>query len=283
MKLVSFEHGGKARFGAVKDGGIVDLTEAFAGRAGDLRAFLGLDALAEAQALVEKGAALTPFEGAKLLPVIPNPDKIIMVAVNYDDHRIEAGRDVSEHPVLFLRIAQSQVAHRAPIVVPKVSHHLDYEGEIAVVIGKGGRHIPKAEALAHVAGFSAYNDASIRDWQRHTHQFTPGKNFDGTGAFGPWLVTLDEIGDYKEMTLETRLNGEVLQQAVARDLIFDVETLIAYCSTFTTFLPGDVIVTGTCGGVGFKRNPPIFMKAGDVVEVEVGGVGVLVNEIIAER
>lgn len=282
MKLISYEQGGRARFGAVKNSGVVDLSQAFEGRAADLRALLALGALDEAERYVATAEPSAPLASIRFLPVIPNPDKIFMVAVNYDDHRIEAGRDRTEHPVLFLRLPQSQLGHDQPILVPTVSDKLDYEGEIAVVIGRGGRHIPRGAALAHVAGFSAYNDASVRDWQRHTHQFTPGKNFDATGAFGPWLVTLDEVGDYKGMTLQTRVNGVVLQEAGARDLIFDVEDLIAYISDFTSLLPGDVIVTGTCGGVGFKRAPPIYLKPGDIVEVEVSSVGVLANPVAAE-
>ncbi|RVT42328.1 fumarylacetoacetate hydrolase family protein [Sphingobium algorifonticola] len=282
MRLISYAWQGKASFGAVKGDGVVDLAPAFADRAADLRDFVGLDALDEARAYVEGATPVAALTDITFLPVIPNPDKIIMAAVNYDDHRIEAGRDRTENPVLFLRLAESQTGHGAPLKAPPESHHFDYEGEIAVVIGKGGRRIARDQALDHVAGYSIYNDASIRDWQRHTSQFTAGKNWNDTGAFGPWLVTPDEIGDYRDMALETRLNGQVLQSCVASDMIFDVEALIAYISTWTHLRHGDVIVTGTCGGVGFKRVPPIFMRDGDVVEVEVSKIGILRNPIANE-
>jgi 2-keto-4-pentenoate hydratase/2-oxohepta-3-ene-1,7-dioic acid hydratase in catechol pathway len=183
---------------------------------------------------------------------------------------------------VFLRVAASQTGHLQPIVLPPESSQLDYEAEIAIVIGKGGRRITEADAWNHIAGYSAYNDGSVRDWQRHTAQFTPGKNFDRTGAFGPWLVTRGEIEDGEELLVESRLNGKVMQHATTAMMIFPIPRLIAYCSTFTTLEPGDVIVTGTPGGVGARRTPPVWMKAGDKIEIEVGKVGVLVNTIAAE-
>lgn len=184
--------------------------------------------------------------------------------------------------MLFLRVAESQIGHLQPILLPAESSHLDYEGEIAIVIGEAGRRIQQADAWGYVAGYSAYNDGSIRDWQRHTIQFTAGKNFTGTGAFGPWMVTRDEIADGEELTLETRLNGQVMQRTTTEMMIFKIPELIAYISTFTSLQPGDVIVTGTPGGVGAKRVPPVWMKPGDTVEIEVGKVGVLVNSIATD-
>jgi 2-keto-4-pentenoate hydratase/2-oxohepta-3-ene-1,7-dioic acid hydratase in catechol pathway len=185
--------------------------------------------------------------------------------------------------VLFIRLAASQIGHRRPIVRPTVSEKLDYEGELAVVIGKPGRHVPQERAMEHVAGYSCYNDASVRDWQRHTHQFTPGKNFSGTGAFGPWLVTADEIENPFNLDLVTRVNGVELQRTNTSLLIHSIPKLISYISDFTQLESGDVIVTGTCGGVGFIRTPPIFLKPGDAVEVEISNIGTLVNSVVDER
>jgi len=220
-----------------------------------------------------------PLTDLEWRPVIPNPGKILCVGLNYENHRKETGRAEVQHPTIFTRFADSQTAHRADIVLPPESDRLDYEGELAVVIGRGGRRIPAAEAMAHVAGYSCYNDGSIRDWQAHTIQFTPGKNWAETGAFGPWLVTADAFGAIGPQRLQTRLNGEVMQDAVLSDMIFPVPQLIEYISTFTPLSPGDVIVSGTPGGVGAKRNPPVFMKPGDTVEIEIDGIGVLTNGI----
>lgn len=222
-------------------------------------------------------------EEIHLLPVVPDPGKILCVGLNYDSHRKEAGRAQADHPAIFIRYADTLIAHGDPIIRPAISSKLDYEGELALVIGKAGRNIPEAEALDHVAGYACFNDASIRDWQKHNIQFTPGKNFPGTGAFGPYLVTPDEVGNLGEQRVITRLNDEVLQDQPISDMIWPVVTLINYISTFTPLSPGDVIVTGTPGGVGFKRTPPIWMSPGDVVEVSVGTVGTLVNPVADEE
>jgi 2-keto-4-pentenoate hydratase/2-oxohepta-3-ene-1,7-dioic acid hydratase in catechol pathway len=222
------------------------------------------------------------LEGLELAPVIPDPDKIICVGLNYRDHVAESGKAVTEKPALFARFAGSQVGHLQPLVKPAISDEFDYEGELAVVMGKGGRHIPAERALEHVAGYSCYNDGSVRDWQRHTSQYLAGKTFAGTGAFGPWLVTADEIPDPSRLTLETRLNGEIVQHTTTDLMITPIPEQIAYISTILPLLPGDVIVSGTPGGVGVKRRPPLFMRPGDVAEVEISGVGVLRNPVIAE-
>jgi 2-keto-4-pentenoate hydratase/2-oxohepta-3-ene-1,7-dioic acid hydratase in catechol pathway len=282
MKLISFEWEGAQRFGGVRGDGVVDLTGRVEG-ARSLRALIELNLLDAARGAIDGGPTLAALENVTLLPVIPDPGKIVLVGGNYHDHRAEMARpDTPAYPMLFTRFPECQVGHRSPLVAPRASVQFDYEGEIALVIGRGGRNIAREHALSHVAGYSAYNDATVRDWQRHTAQFTPGKNFDATGAFGPWLLTVDEVADYREFMLTTRLNGQVMQHASARDLIFDVEALIAYISAFTTLRPGDVIVTGTCGGVGFARKPQVFLKPGDIVEVEIGGLGVLSNPVIAE-
>jgi 2-keto-4-pentenoate hydratase/2-oxohepta-3-ene-1,7-dioic acid hydratase in catechol pathway len=216
------------------------------------------------------------------LPVIPDPGKILCIGLNYATHIAEGGREPPKQPMIFTRFANSQVGHLQPLVRPRVSKNFDFEGELAVIIGKTCRHVPRARAFEMVAGYACYNDGSIRDFQRHTSQFTPGKNFFHSGAFGPYLVTKDEVADITKQTLMTRLNGEEMQRAPIDDLLFDIPALIEYCSTFTQLEPGDVIVTGTTGGVGFARNPPVWMKPGDTIEIEVTGVGVLRNSIVDE-
>ena len=279
MKLLSYQHRGRARFGAVVDGGIVDLQAALGDRHASLRALLEADALAEAAAMLAGRGPDLALDAVTLLPVIPDPDKIVCVGLNYGEHVRETGRTVTETPVLFLRMPDSQVGHGQAIVRPRESPRLDYEGEIAVVIGRGGRRIAEADAWDHIAGYSCYNDGSVRDWQVATSQWTPGKNFWRTGGFGPWLVTADEIAPGQVMTLTTRLNGQVMQQATTDLMIHSIPRQIAYISTFIPLKPGDVIVTGTPGGVGNKRNPPVFMAPGDLVEIEVDAVGVLRNTI----
>jgi len=222
------------------------------------------------------------LEEVTLLPVLPNPTKILCVGLNYATHVAETGREQKEFPAIFHRWADTLVAQGAPLVRPPESTRFDYEGELAVIIGKRGRRISKGDAMAHVAGFAVFNDASVRDWQRHNIQFTPGKNFPATGGFGPAMVTPDEIGDLGAQRVQTRLNGQLVQDQPVSDLIWDVPTVIAYCSTFTTLEPGDVIATGTPGGVGDKRNPPLYMKAGDTVEVSIGTIGTLTNPVIDE-
>jgi 2-keto-4-pentenoate hydratase/2-oxohepta-3-ene-1,7-dioic acid hydratase in catechol pathway len=243
---------------------------------------LQADGLRKAEEVVATERADHALDAIAFAPVIPDPGKIICVGLNYRDHVAETGRTVTEKPALFARFPTSQVGHLRPIIRPRVSEQFDYEGELAVVIGRPGRHIGRADALAHVAGYACYNEGSIRDWQRHTSQFLAGKTFDCSGAFGPWLVTSDEIPDPGKLTLQTRLNGEIVQNTTTDLMIGDVPDLIVYCSTIMTLMPGDVIVTGTPGGVGLKRTPPLFMKPGDTVEVEISGIGVLCNPVAAE-
>ncbi|MFD2580354.1 fumarylacetoacetate hydrolase family protein [Novosphingobium colocasiae] len=236
--------------------------------------------VAEARAAVDAVRERISLADIEYLPVIPNPSKIFCIGVNYETHRVETNRERLGYPIVFLRVADSQVGHGAPMVRPRVSERLDFEGEVALVIGKGGRDISEAAAYEHVFGYSCYNDGSVRDWQFHTSQWAPGKNFARTGAFGPWLVTPDELGEIAELKLETRLNGEIMQSATVDEMIFSIPEQIAYLSTIVELRPGDVIVTGTPGGVGVKRDPQVFMKAGDICEVEVSGIGVLSNPII---
>ena len=281
MKLLSFAIDGRPRYGALKDNGIVDLGARLQGCA-TLRQLLEADCLGEVITLVEAARPDFAIDEISFAPVIPDPDKIICVGLNYRDHVAETGRTVTEKPALFARFACSQVGHLQPLVKPKVSDDFDYEGELAVVIGRAGRHIPASRALEHVAGYACYNEGSVRDWQRHTSQFLAGKTFAESGSFGPWLVTTDEIPDPSKLSLQTRLNGTVVQNTTTDLMITGVPETIAYVSTICPLSPGDVIVTGTPGGVGLKRTPPLWMRPGDTVEVEISGIGILRNTVIAE-
>ena len=279
MKLMSFERAGTAGFGAVVNDGVIDLGALLGGAYADLKSLLERDGLDAARRAIQGKAPDFALADVTFLPVIPNPGKIWCAGLNYGDHVRETGRELTEKPTFFLRFADSQVGHGQPIERPPESERLDYEGEIAVVIGKLGRRISEARAWDHIAGYACYNDGSVRDWQNHTTQWCPGKNFAHTGAFGPWMVTVDEIPAGSVLSLVTRLNGQEVQRATTDMLLHSIPRLIAYASTVAPLRPGDVIVTGTPGGVGAKRTPPLFMKDGDVAEVEVERVGVLRNPI----
>ena len=277
MRFISFIYKGQARIGAETDGGVVTLGE------GSLRAAIAAGSL---ESLASGAAGRRPdllLGDVTLLPVIPDPAKILCIGLNYRTHVAETRRPDAAYPTVFVRFADSQVAHGQPLVRPAGCIQFDYEGELAIVIGRGARNVSEDEAMGYVAGYACYNDATARDWQRHTSQFTPGKTFPGTGAFGPALVTPDEVGDWTKLPIATRLNGETVQQATLADLIFPIPRLIAYCSTFTPLAPGDVIVTGTPGGVGDRREPPLYMQPGDMVEVDLGVVGCLRNTVIDAR
>lgn len=279
MKLISFEHNGQSSYGAVVDNDVWDLGAALGQQAPDLKSLIASNLQDAAQNIVATTPATLKFDELTLLPVIPNPGKIFCIGLNYGEHVRETGKTVTETPVIFLRLNDSQVGHGQDIVRPPESHRLDYEGEIAIVIGKGGRRISEEESWDHIAGYSCYNDGSVRDWQVATSQWAPGKNFWRTGGFGPWMVTADEIAPDQRMTLTTRLNGQVMQQATTDMMIHSIPRQIAYISTFIPLEPGDVIVTGTPGGVGNKREPQVFMAPGDSIEVEVDAIGVLQNGI----
>lgn len=281
MKLVSFLHHQQRRYGVITGQGILDLTERMVGLYGDLKQLLAIGNGVPEQVGVwlSQGGTMVAPEDVQFLPVIDNPGKIICVGHNYEAHRIETQHDATEHPTLFLRSASSQVGHNAPMLCPPESEMFDFEGEIAVIIGTAGRRIPRDQALTHIAGFACYNDGSVRDWQNHTSQWTAGKNFDATGAFGPWMLLHDGSDILPVMTLITRLNGEEVQHTTTEYLIRGFDELIAYISTFTTLEPGDVIVTGTPGGIGARRTPPLFMRPGDIVEVDIDCIGVLRNTI----
>lgn len=215
----------------------------------------------------------------RLLPVVPNPGKILCVGLNYATHVAETGREQKDHPAIFTRWADTLIADGDALVCPPESKRFDYEGELAVIIGKGGRRISAETAMDHVAGYAVFNDASVRDWQRHNIQFTPGKNFPATGAFGPAMVTPDAISDLASQRVQTRVNGQLVQDQPVSDMIWSIAQVIAYCSTFTTLNPGDVIASGTPGGVGDKRNPPLYLKSGDEVTVSIGEIGTLTNPV----
>lgn len=282
MKLISFRSREGRSFGVVREQAVFDLRKRLDGRYADLKSLIADGAFAQAQRVSSEGAGDFTLAEIALEPVIPNPEQIFCVGLNYAEHVQETNREMTEQPVIFMRVPASQVGAGEPMLRPLESTQFDYEGEIAVIIGRGGRRIAEARAWDHIAGYSCYNDGSVRDWQRHTGQWGPGKNFYRTGAFGPWMVTSDEIEPGATMTLVTRLNGREVQRATTDMLIHGIAKQIAYLSTFTPLFPGDVIVTGTPGGVGAKRNPPLFMKAGDVVEVEIDRVGVLSNPIADE-
>ncbi|MES2183450.1 MAG: fumarylacetoacetate hydrolase family protein [Pseudomonadota bacterium] len=278
MKLLSFVVNGEPTWGVATDSGVVDAGTHFGAKYPTLRHVLDADAVEEVRAFAATATGGVPIGSLHLLPVIPQPDKIFCVGLNYHAHRLEAGREETAQPPIFIRVPTSQVGHGQALWRPaQESTDFDYEGEIAIVIGKEGRRISQADSWSYIAGYAPYNDGSVRDWQRHTGQWTPGKNFDCTGGFGPWMVTRDEIADGEVLTMVTRLNGEELQRTTTDLLIFSIPEIIEYLSKFCTLLPGDVIVTGTPGGVGFKRTPPIFMKPGDVCEIEVSKVGILSN------
>ncbi len=284
MKLISFRRGSQEGFGAVEGDTVVDLTTV-SGHA-TLAEFVGSPEFEAREALTATGERI-PLSDVTLLPVIPRPEKIVCVVRNYMDHHKEAlasglKRELSDFPPIFIRVWRSQVAHEQPIVRPRVSETLDWEAELAVIIGQGGRDISEEDAWNHVAGYSCYNEASIREFQFHAQQIAAGKNFESTGAFGPWMVTADEIEPGRQLKVETRLNGETMQSGDTGMMIFGIPQLIAYASTIFTLSPGDVIVTGTPAGVGFGRKPPVYMKPGDVVEVEIEAVGLLRNPVVQQ-
>ncbi len=280
MKLISFRHKNKERYGLLTEEGIVDATGWIPG-CNTLHAVIAAQKLDELKDLDSAHADFDP-DKVEILPPISHPQRIFCIGVNYDAHRIETGRKENAYPTVFTRFASTLVGHKQPMIRPKASERFDFEGEMAVVIGRPGRHIAKEVALDYVAGYSCFNDGSVRDWQRHSSQFTPGKNFPSTGGFGPYIVTSEILSDPQYLSLRTLLNGEEMQQGHTSDMIFGAAELIAYLSTFTPLSPGDIIATGTPSGVGDKRNPPVYMKDGDTISVEVDGIGRLENPVVDE-
>ncbi len=282
MKFASFRARGVAGYGLVMEEGLRPVGAVFAARYPDLKAVLSAGALAQAAEAAHRNPRQPDPADVVLEPVIPNPGKILCVGVNYLEHIREMGREPPEYPVIFVRFPDTLVGGGCDIVRTRVSAEYDFEGELAFVIGRRARHVSKDEALGYVAGYSCFMDGSVRDYQRQTSQFTAGKNFPASGAFGPQLVTAEEIPDPAALHLETRLNGVVMQRAPISDMRFGVADLVAYISTFTQLEPGDVITTGTPSGVGFARKPPVWLQAGDRLEVEISRIGVLANTVVTE-
>jgi 2-keto-4-pentenoate hydratase/2-oxohepta-3-ene-1,7-dioic acid hydratase in catechol pathway len=282
MRLVSFSVDGMPSYGIATAKGVHDLGLRHGQAIPDLRTFIELMGSGLLAPLKEPREIDYKVSDIEYDPVIPNPGKIICVGANYVAHRDEMGRPEIGYPTLFTRYADTLVGHKGGMVKPNQSNSLDFEGELALIIGQHCRYVPREEAFNVIAGVTCFNDGSVRDWQRHSSQFTAGKNFPMTGALGPEMVTLDEAGELGSKKLETRLNGKVVQSTTLDMMIFNIAHCINYITSFTTLAPGDVIATGTPGGVGEKRNPPLFMKVGDKVEVVIEGIGHLVNPVVAE-
>jgi len=276
MKIVNFSINGKNKFGIVNEAGIIDVSAIYGNRYPSLKAFLEHEDVSSLREIASAAADYAINE-VEFLPVIDNPTKIICVGMNYSEKRVEFNEQNPE-PTLFIRFADSQTGHLSYVNKPAESREFDYEGELAVIIGKKCSHVSEQDALSHVAGYSCYMDGSARDWQ-HTW-FTAGKNWRQTGAFGPWMATADEIPDPHSLAIRTWLNGRMVQEDNTSSMIHKVAELIEYISTFTRLSPGDVIITGSPGGVGKKRNPPLFMKEGDRIEVEIEHIGHLSNVIV---
>jgi 5-carboxymethyl-2-hydroxymuconate isomerase len=286
MKLVSFRHGGRDKFGVALADGIVDLTTTmFFGERmmRDLREVLAADAVDELRKAARGAKPDLGFSDVTFLLPVPRPGKILCVGRNYRAyHEVAAAGKPPEFPSIFGRLPESFVAHGEPIVRPAAFPKLDYEGELAVVIGRGGRRIAEAEALAHVAGYACLNEGSVRDWQGRGTQNFPSKNFDASGSIGPWIATADELPDPAKLRLRTRVNGEVRQDGTTDQMIFDVPFLISYVSQFTRLEPGDILATGSPGGSAIEMTPPRWLAPGDRLEVEIAGVGTLENSVVAE-
>ncbi|MFZ1623162.1 MAG: fumarylacetoacetate hydrolase family protein [Gammaproteobacteria bacterium] len=281
MRIASFTFQQQPAYGVATDAGVQPASPAFRARYPDLKSVLAAGALSELAAAVKGSAPLDINTLAFSMP-IPDPARIICVGMNYLEHIHEMGRKRPAYPSLFTRFNDTMVGHGQPVLRPRISTEYDYEGELAVVIGRTARYLNEAEALDYIAGYSCFLDGSVRDWQNHTTQFGPGKNFPASGSCGPWLVTADELPDLSQLRLQTRVNAEVLQSTTFSDLCFKVPQIVAYCSGFCQLNPGDIIATGTPSGVGFARRPPRWLKAGDRVEVEIDGIGILANTVIDE-
>jgi 2-keto-4-pentenoate hydratase/2-oxohepta-3-ene-1,7-dioic acid hydratase in catechol pathway len=285
MQFASFQIEGRNTFGAVAGDGVVDLGRRLAPRFRSLLEVLRASAIDEVKASAAGVRADYPLSAVTLLPPVVEPEKIICVGVNYANRNAEYrdGSELPKYPSLFIRVPTSFVGHDVPIVRPRASEQFDYEGEIVLVIGREGRHIAREEALGYIAGLTLSNEGSVRDWLRHgKFNVTQGKNFDASGSIGPFMVTSDEIDWTKPFSLKTRVNGEIRQDDTTENLIFTFADLITYISTFTTLRPGDMIVSGTPTGAGARFDPPIWLKPGDVVEVEVPGIGLLRNAVADE-
>jgi 2-keto-4-pentenoate hydratase/2-oxohepta-3-ene-1,7-dioic acid hydratase in catechol pathway len=281
MKLASYRADGKPAFGAVVGDGLVTLNERLKGRYPTLRHALEAGALDEMRKAVEGAKPDHKLADVKFQPVIANPKKILCVGINYKSHAAESGHDAPALPNIFTRFTDTLAAHEGEQVKPKASNNYDFEGELALVIGKPGRAISRSDALSHVAGYTCFCDGSARDFTKYS--LVASKNFPRTGPLGPWLVTTDEIPDPSKLVLKTRLNGQEMQKSGTDMLIHDIPAIIEFCSKWTPLSVGDVIATGTPEGIGGKRNPPVWMKAGDLLEVEISSIGTLRSHIVDEK
>lgn len=283
MKILSFSRNGETALAVEVQGQWRDLSQAAPGFPGDVGALLRLPGWRAAVAEAAAQAPVLDLGQVRLLPPVRSGEKILCVGLNYLDHIAESPYKQPDYPTFFVRVHSSLVAHEQPLVKPRASEQFDYEGELVAVIGREGRHIAREAALEHVAGYSIFNEASVRDYQFKAPQWTMGKNFDGSGGFGPWFVSSDELpAGARDLRLVTRVNGTVKQQASTNDMLFDVATLVALASEVMTLRPGDLIVTGTPAGVGFGMKPPVYLNAGDVCEVEIERIGTLRNTVVAE-
>jgi 2-keto-4-pentenoate hydratase/2-oxohepta-3-ene-1,7-dioic acid hydratase in catechol pathway len=280
MKLASYVANGKPAFGVVVGDGVVTMNDRLGGRYATLRDVIAAGALDEMRRAAQGAQPDQKLASLQYLPVIPNPQKIMCVGINYRSHAAEHGTEAPKAPNIFTRFVNTLVAHEGEMIRPKVSTSFDFEGELALVIGKAGRHIKAEDALRHIAGYTCFCDATVRDFTKYS--LVASKNFVGSGPLGPWIVTADEIPDPTKLTLVTRLNGAEMQRSGTDMLIHDIPAIISFCSMFTPLAPGDIIATGTPDGIGAKRNPPVWMKAGDVLEVEVDRIGVLRTSIADE-
>ena len=279
MNFISFLNNNEERVGILFNNKVTDLTGQIS-NIKSLKELIQFNCLEEGRSYAKNNPGDIDINSIKLLPVIPNPSKIICVGLNYHEHVKETEKTIADNPVTFQRFNDSQVAHMENMIIPKASDNLDFEGEMALIMKDSESHLSEDDALKYIAGYSCYNDGSVRDWQRHTKStFGMGKNFKKTGSFGPHMVLAQDIDDYKQLTIKTYLNGEVMQSASLSQLIFDLPFLISYVSKALPWRAGDVLVTGTPGGVGFKRNPPVYLKEGDKVDITISEIGTLSNTL----
>lgn len=281
MKLASYIADGKECYGVVNGDGVITMNERFGGHAASLREAIAGGLLPQIKEAAAHGQADRKLSDIKFLPVIPNPEKILCVGINYKSHAAEHGTEAPKLPNIFTKFVNTLEAHEGEMLRPKASTSFDFEGELALVIGKGGRHIKAADALKHVAGYTCYCDGSVRDFTKYS--LVAAKNFLRSSPLGPWMVTSDEIPDPTKLTLVTRLNGKEMQRSGTDMLIHSIPAIIEFCSVFTPLSPGDIIATGTPDGIGAKQNPPVWMKAGDVLEIEISNIGTLRNKIADEK
>jgi 2-keto-4-pentenoate hydratase/2-oxohepta-3-ene-1,7-dioic acid hydratase in catechol pathway len=281
MKLASYIADGKECYGVVTGDGVITMNDRFGGHAASLREAIAGGLLPRIQEAASQSQPDRKLSDIKFLPVIPNPEKILCVGINYKSHAAEHGTEAPKLPNIFTKFVNTLEAHEGEMLRPKVSTSFDFEGELALVIGKGGRHIKAADALKHVAGYTCYCDGSVRDFTKYS--LVASKNFLRSSPLGPWMVTSDEIPDPTKLTLVTRLNGKEMQRSGTDMLIHSIPAIIEFCSVFTPLSPGDIIATGTPDGIGAKQNPPVWMKAGDVLEIEISNIGTLRNKIADEK